>query len=114
MRYKRKSKDNTSGNINQKNKLTQEEIKAIIGSTSNNTKNTEKNTNTKNLQNKNTTLSTHKNHSAKINELINKKYKHLFYITLLHDITRRDMSEIWEKMLPQSDEIIIQTKKCFS
>lgn len=55
----------------------------------------------------------HKNHSAKMKELINKKYKHLFYITTLQEMTRRDMSELWEKMHPQSNETIIQTKKGF-
>lgn len=113
-RHKRKSRVETLGNTNKKNRLSQEDINNIIlGPNTNTTKNTEINTHTKNIQNKNTAMHTNKNYSARMNEIVHKKFKHLFYITTVNDITRKDMSEIWETEQPQSDEVIIQTKKGF-
>lgn len=114
VRNKRKTKASTSGNVNKKNKITQDEVNEIIlGSNTNSRKNTEISTPTKNQENKNTAINAHKNYSARMKEMLHKKFKHLFYITTVTDITRSHMSEIWEMAQPRSDEVIIQTKKGF-
>lgn len=56
----------------------------------------------------------HKNFSAKMLEIVNKPYNHLFYINTNQNITNRiQMADIWDKEQPNAKDIIIQTKKGF-
>lgn len=55
----------------------------------------------------------HKNFSAKMNEIINRNFKHLFYISADENLTRTAISDIWEKEIPNSEDVIFKTKKGF-
>lgn len=55
----------------------------------------------------------HKNFSAKMNEIINQNYKHLFYITAAESLSRTTISDIWETEIPKSEDVIFKTKKGF-
>lgn len=76
---------------------------------------TEQNINTdKQTQKTNPTKNKHKNFSAKMLEITNKQYNHLFYINTNQNIVNRiQMADIWEKEQPNAKDIIIQTKKGF-
>lgn len=49
--------------------------------------------------------------SPKMNELLNKSYLNLFYFNTLHETTRIQMADIWEKVRPGNKDIILKTKK---
>ena len=55
----------------------------------------------------------HKNYSAKMNEIINRNFKHLFYISADENLTRMAISDIWEMEIPNSEDVIFKTKKGF-
>lgn len=51
--------------------------------------------------------------SPKMNELINKQYINLFYINTPQEISRIQMANIWEKIRPNNNDVILKTKKGF-
>lgn len=53
------------------------------------------------------------NNSLKMKELINKKFKYLFYITTYQALTRLQMADLWKLVRGNSHDVIIQTKKGF-
>lgn len=112
-------------------KLNKEDIENIIGVSSSDTdKNTTNNSQfkkpyqemgkntlenirqTKQITQKNIHTN-NRNYSDKMNEILNKKFKHLFYFTTGNTQTRISMADLWELEHPQSKDVIIKTKLGF-
>lgn len=101
-----------------KNSLSQEDISEIIGTTSqpSNRKNTaqkqseaEKPDNTHNPQKPTT-----RNFSLKMQEIINKPYKFMFYINTANELTRIQMVDLWnQEFSTATEDVILKTKKGF-
>ncbi|XP_045462412.1 uncharacterized protein LOC123672365 [Harmonia axyridis] len=60
-----------------------------------------------------TKLINKRNYSAKMKEITNKQYKHLFYIKTAESLLRKDLSNIWEGEYPNSEDSILSTKQGF-
>lgn len=54
-----------------------------------------------------------RNYSANMKGITNKKYNLLYYIKAPDAMLRRDISEIWDKEHPNTDDIILTTKQGF-
>lgn len=77
---------------------------------------TTKNNNTKTSTNPDKTISatkfnTKNNNSLKMREILNKKYKCLFYINTTKYTNRLQMANLWSTKQKNSNDVIIQTKK---
>lgn len=72
---------------------------------------TQTNQNTTNSNPLNT--SNKKNYSQIMQTIMNKKYKHMYYVNTTQELTRIQFSDIWSKYLENSTENIIKTKKGF-
>lgn len=114
---KKKNRKNKKMRLEQ---YSQEEINNIITGNipqTSQTKTVEINSTTKNTGGKNSQTNKNtipnKNHSPHMNEIYNKKYKHLFYISAESSYTRLDLTSIWSRIYPKAKDIIIQTKKGF-
>lgn len=66
------------------------------------------NKNQQQIPNKNTN-----NLSPKMKEIINKKFKHMYYLSANENFTREHLINLWEKLYPKQRDIIINTKTGF-
>lgn len=96
--------------------LTQEEINnVILGATSTSAtktpqiNTTQKATSKNNQTNKNTNTK-NTNFSPLMKEINQKKYQHLFYITIEANYTRINFTDYWGKIYPNTKDIILKTK----
>lgn len=74
---------------------------------------TTKKTTTNTDKQQNTTFRSNLNNSLRMKEIVNKKYKHLYYINTNRNTTRLEMSDIWTNISKSAKDVIIQTKKGF-
>lgn len=81
--------------------------------TSSKDKTTQQKTRTDNVSTKNTTPKQTANSSLKMKEIINRRYKNLYYINTNKTFNRFEMADLWTKTRGNPNDVMLQTKKGF-